>query len=579
MRGQRYGGARPGPARIALWGVLGVVGFFGAAPSAADRAVAFVHPVGLAAAGQATGHRRLVPVPSPDLTRLEAAVQERFRAAQSDFALVVQDPDVTDEALSETYGEMGRLYHAHHLPDSAEACYRNAQTLAPKTFRWPYLLGYLHHAAGHLAQAVASYERAVKIRPHYVPAELRLAQVYLGLNEPDRAKTLLQDVLAKEGFKGVAAFELGRVAFARRAYREAVKWFEQALEAQPGASQIHYPLAMAYRALGDIDRAKRHLERHGGVQLEIPDPLVEALSPLLIGARTHFYRGIKAAQAKQYDRAAQEFRETLVLDPENVRARVSLARTLYLLGDRKGAHEQLGAALRRQPKHDEANYFMGRLLEETGSDAAAIVHYRTALASDADHAGAQYQLANALMRSGKYEEAARHYAKFIEYAPQHLPARLMEAMALVRSEGRHKEARRHLEEALEAYPDDPVFTQALARLLAASPDDEVRDGRRALDLAQGLYNRFHSPENAETLAMAYAELGQFDKADALQRGAIALAAWSGDSDLAQRLNGNLEVYRNGKPCRTPWHDDDPLFRPGQAQLGVAGDAFPAASPD
>ena len=44
-------------------------------------------------------------------------------------------------------------------------------------------------------------------------------------------------------------------------------------------------------------------------------------------------------------------------------------------------------------------------------------------------------------------------------------------------------ARARLEQALEAYPDDAGVPHALARLLAAAPDERVRDGARALAMA------------------------------------------------------------------------------------------------
>ena len=52
-----------------------------------------------------------------------------------------------------------------------------------------------------------------------------------------------------------------------------------------------------------------------------------------------------------------------------------------------------------------------------------------------------------------------------------------------------------------------MFTHALARLLATSPDEKVRDGRRAMDLVQQMLQRGRSIELGETYAMALAELG------------------------------------------------------------------------
>ncbi len=526
-----------------------------------------------AASVENTEDRSLLAIPPPDFASLEEAVQERLREAQADFASVTQNPDIADGELGEAYGEMGRLFHAHHLYDPAEAYYRNAQILTPQDFRWPYLLGYLYQASAQFEKAAQSYDRALHIRPDYAPAQLRLAQVYLGLNQPAQAEPLLQSALAEEGLKGAVAFELGKAASSRGEFEKAVEWFEQARKAQPKASRIHYPLAMAYRALGDIANAQRHLKQRGDVEAEIPDPWVDELQQLLSGARTHQYRAMKAVWAKQFDLAAKEFREIVRLEPDNIQARVSLARALYMEGDRDGTHEQLRAALARQPNHDRANYFMGRLLEERGSGEAAWAHYRTTLASNPEHGGAHFFLANALMWEGNYAQAAQHYAKVVDVLPEDLSARLMEAMALVATAQAHKEARERLQEALAVHPGEPRLTQALARLLAASPDDEVRDGAQALSLAKTLFDQVNSIGNAETVAMAYAELARYATAAAYQQAAIDAALLLGGFDVVAKLNANLDLYQKGKPCRSPWPNDDPIFHPSRFSASGPGLGF------
>jgi hypothetical protein len=135
-------------------------------------------------------------------------------------------------------------------------------------------------------------------------------------------------------------------------------------------------------------------------------------------------------------------------------------------------------------------------------------------------------------------------------------------MGLVRL-GDYARARERLERDVQAFPDQPGITHALARLLAAAPDDRVRDGARALALARAL-EQSQPPTLAlvETIAMALAEVGRFDEAVARQRQAIEGARDAGRPDLAARLTANLRLYEQRRPCRTPWADDDPVHRPG-----------------
>ena len=123
-----------------------------------------------------------------------------------------------------------------------------------------------------------------------------------------------------------------------------------------------------------------------------------------------------------------------------------------------------------------------------------------------------------------------------------------------------------------------VFAYLLARILAASPEDSVRDGERALGLAESLYKQIPVAENAETLAMAYAETGRFDDAIGMQQEAIANAMMSGRFDLLPRLQADLDTYNRHKPCRTPFTREDPLLQPRPVDPVLPLRDYPATKP-
>jgi hypothetical protein len=127
-------------------------------------------------------------------------------------------------------------------------------------------------------------------------------------------------------------------------------------------------------------------------------------------------------------------------------------------------------------------------------------------------------------------------------------------MALVRLR-RYQEARDRLTDGMNAFPSKPAFAQALARLLAAAPDDRVRDGRRALAIIHELLKQQQSTELGETMAMALAASGQYEEAVALQRALLATAQRAGREDLALVMAANLKLYESRQPCRVPWTDD------------------------
>ena len=143
-----------------------------------------------------------------------------------------------------------------------------------------------------------------------------------------------------------------------------------------------------------------------------------------------------------------------------------------------------------------------------------------------------------------------------ELDPARADAAFGTAMNLVRLE-RYVEARDRLEQAADDFPvQGSRFTHPLARLLAAAPDDAVRDGRRALAIVEGLAETEQSLLLGETLAMALAEVGRYAEAATVQRDLIAAADQTGLRDAATALAANLRRYERGVPCRQPWAPEE-----------------------
>jgi tetratricopeptide (TPR) repeat protein len=180
------------------------------------------------------------------------------------------------------------------------------------------------------------------------------------------------------------------------------------------------------------------------------------------------------------------------------------------------------------------------------------------------------------MRKAHYEEAIPPYTRVIELSPDNEFARLMKSMALVRLR-RYAAAKADLEESYASLPESTDLASALARLLAACPDKSVRDGPRALRLAEKLLKVHPSPEFelVETYGMALASVGRHSEAAELQRRMLSAVESAGRSDLAAVIRRNLSLYEQGQNCPLPWRDDDPIFapQPGKIMLTVPKENF------
>ena len=500
------------------------------------------------------GAEALRPTPLPDLSDMTPAVRDQIRERYAALTAAIERADEAG-ALSEAYGAMGAVLMAARYVDAPEPFYRNAQALAPGDRRWPYYLGHLYTTRGAFAEAAAALERALALRPDDVPTLISLAEVHLEQGRPAAAEPLLAQALALRPDSVWARVGLGRAAVMRQDYLQAVEHLEAALAVDPGAADIHYPLAMAYRGLGELERAEVHLRQRDSGQVRRPDPLMQAMRDSLQSPSAYEREGIQALAGGDWEAAAAAFRRGIELAPENPSLRHRLGTALFMLGNEREGRTQFEAALRVAPDYAEAHYSLGLLLEGNGRFEEALHRFSTAVRHEPGYVEARVRLARLLRRTGRANEALTEYDRVVAADPQGAEAPFGYAMTLVLL-GRYQEARGRLEEGIARHPDQPMFAKALARLLAAAPDARARDGQRALTLVQELLAQERSFDLGEAMAMALAEVGRYAEAASWQREVISMAAQAGRNDLVQLMAGNLRLYERGEPSRTPWRDDE-----------------------
>jgi tetratricopeptide (TPR) repeat protein len=532
------------------------------AASCRARAAAALTVV-LLASSCAPGNQRpaLRDVPLPNIASAAVPVQEQLRQEHAALLRGVADASLSNDALAGVYGRMGKLFLAAEFLGAAEAAFANAQALQVSDRRWPYYLGHVFRSENDNERAAAAFERALQLAPDDVPTLVWLAELRLGSGQAAAAKVHLTKARALAAREPAVLYGLGRVALDTQDYTQAVAYLEEALTLAPGASRVRYPLALAYRGLGDRAKAEAQLRQRGETDLPPADPLMAELAGLLQNAAAFETRGAQSMADRQWPDAITSLRKAVELSPANAFNRLNLGTSLYMTGDRAGALESFREAVRLSPGLAKAHFAIGVLMEVEGKDADAIAAFNQAVSADAGYNEARLGLANALRRTGRTAEALPHYQAVLRADPGSSQAIFGEAIALVRLR-RHAEARDRLEAGARSLPDQPGFAHALARLLAAAPEDRLRNGARALSIMEELLKT--QPQTlpmAETTAMALAEVGRFDEAVEWQRNAIAAATQGNRADLVSKLAVNLRRYQNRQACRVPWTDDDPIHRP------------------
>lgn len=146
-----------------------------------------------------------------------------------------------------------------------------------------------------------------------------------------------------------------------------------------------------------------------------------------------------------------------------------------------------------------------------------------------------------------YEAAIEELDALLLMSPDN-PAALLTRANAYSGMGKQAEAKADYAKALEQMPEDSLVLNNYAWLLATSPQDELRDGAKAVEMALKAceLTKYEEPYILSTLAAAYAETGNFDKAMEFSKKACEA---NKDESKNDTYANELKTYEAGKPFR------------------------------
>lgn len=121
-------------------------------------------------------------------------------------------------------------------------------------------LGKSHYESGETEEALAAFQKALKMRPEQSEIYLNLANVHLLAGRPGEAIQAAEQALKLDQNLPAAHYAIGCAHIREGRHEEALKALQQALAFDPNIAAVHYQLGIAHQRLGHEEEAVRAFE-------------------------------------------------------------------------------------------------------------------------------------------------------------------------------------------------------------------------------------------------------------------------------------------------------------------------------
>lgn len=392
------------------------------------------------------------------------------------------------------------------------------------------------------AMAKAAAEKAIKLLGDE-PKQKAMALIVRGSLQTEPEKQLEDfNEAVKTAPDSVDAHRARALYYVlKKDFAKATEDFAKILELNPEDTEALSELADSLTAEKKFDEA-----------IKLIDRVIEAnpKAPLGYTARAR----IKTLQGNT-ESALEDLNKAIELEPRDVTALMVRAAVYSQMKEFAKAKADVDAALKIRPNMVQGILMQAELAAQKGNYEEALQNMR--LMANADPMNPLWkvqiaQLLSADKRPRAAIEVATEVIKMDEANPNASALRVRGDAYL--SIGKHKEAVADLEASLKEDPKNSGVLNNLAWVLATSPEDDVRNGKRAIELATQAceVTDYKRPHVLSTLAAAYAESGDFENAVKWSTKAVELSTEGEnkpDPEVQEQLKKELEGFQNKKPFR------------------------------
>jgi Tfp pilus assembly protein PilF len=270
------------------------------------------------------------------------------------------------------------------------------------------------------------------------------------------------------------------------------------------------------------------------------------LNPRYFGG--YLERGIIYRRTGNLAKAFDDYDMTIRLNPNYAWSYYDRAIVHALKGDHKESVRDYTEAIRLNPNVPDFYYNRAYSYHAIGSLDKAMVDFNEAIRRAPKEFSNYCGRASLFEDMGQFDKASADYDQVIRLNPRDASDYRFRGSAHF-AKGNYRAAALDLEKATRLSPADYDSLCFLAWFQATCPEDSLRNGKDALEksLHACELSRWESADVVDTLAAAYAEVGDFDTAVKYEAQAINMKGVY--AFKRKKMQERLELYRQHKPYR------------------------------
>jgi tetratricopeptide (TPR) repeat protein len=263
----------------------------------------------------------------------------------------------------------------------------------------------------------------------------------------------------------------------------------------------------------------------------------------------HFNRGLIYQDRKETNKALFDYSEAIRQEPNFVPALINRGNIWLISRSYDRAIADFTEAIKHEPKDLLAHYNRAIALQAKQDYVNALSDYDEAIQLGLKTASAYNNRGHARAMTRDYDGAIADYNEAIQLDPGYIRAWSNRGMAR-ESKGDYENALKDFAEASRLDPESPVGYARRAWILATCPDEKLRNGKEAVELATKAcdLSGLNDASIVDIRAAAHAEAGEFPNAVYWETKAVGMVARANTNE-PELYRQRLALYKEQKPYR------------------------------